>query len=84
MLFRRFSALPRTFPARKPFVTLCISQRGFRASAVASSDDSPRVVGVKYVDVRSDTVTKPTAQMSLAMMDAQVGDDVFGEGVCLC
>ncbi len=31
------------------------------------------------VDLRSDTVTKPTAGMLEAMMNAKVGDDVFGE-----
>ncbi|MES2827795.1 MAG: GntG family PLP-dependent aldolase [Bacteroidota bacterium] len=31
------------------------------------------------VDLRSDTVTKPTAGMLDAMMSAKVGDDVFGE-----
>lgn len=31
------------------------------------------------VDLRSDTVTKPTAGMLEAMMSASVGDDVFGE-----
>src|ERR1700753_70079 len=31
------------------------------------------------VDLRSDTVTKPTAGMLEAMMNAPVGDDVFGE-----
>jgi threonine aldolase len=31
------------------------------------------------VDLRSDTVTKPTPGMMEAMMNAQVGDDVFGE-----
>ncbi|XP_043280160.1 probable low-specificity L-threonine aldolase 2 isoform X2 [Venturia canescens] len=31
------------------------------------------------VDLRSDTVTKPSKAMRLAMMDAAVGDDVFGE-----
>ena len=31
------------------------------------------------VDLRSDTVTKPTPQMLEAMMSARVGDDVFGE-----
>ena len=30
-------------------------------------------------DLRSDTVTKPSAQMLDAMMSANVGDDVFGE-----
>lgn len=31
------------------------------------------------IDLRSDTVTKPTAAMKQAMMDAEVGDDVMGE-----
>ncbi len=31
------------------------------------------------VDLRSDTVTKPTLAMRRAMADADVGDDVFGE-----
>lgn len=31
------------------------------------------------VDLRSDTVTKPTAGMRAAMMAAEIGDDVFGE-----
>lgn len=32
-----------------------------------------------FIDLRSDTVTKPTKGMLEAMMNAQVGDDVFGE-----
>ncbi len=31
------------------------------------------------IDLRSDTVTKPTDAMRKAMADAEVGDDVFGE-----
>src|SRR6185503_4770657 len=31
------------------------------------------------IDLRSDTVTKPTAGMLEAMMTAKIGDDVFGE-----
>jgi len=31
------------------------------------------------MDFRSDTVTRPTAAMKQAMMDAPVGDDVFGD-----
>ena len=30
-------------------------------------------------DLRSDTVTKPTPEMRRAMMEAEVGDDVYGE-----
>ncbi len=32
-----------------------------------------------YIDLRSDTVTKPTAAMRTAMVQAEVGDDVYGE-----
>ena len=34
---------------------------------------------MKVVDLRSDTLTRPTAEMSRAMAEADVGDDVFGE-----
>ncbi len=40
-------------------------------------DDVTRVDGI--VDLRSDTVTKPTAEMRRAMAEAEVGDDVYGE-----
>lgn len=33
----------------------------------------------RTIDVRSDTVTRPTAAMLEAMMHAEVGDDVYGE-----
>jgi threonine aldolase len=32
-----------------------------------------------YIDLRSDTVTKPTPAMRKSMAEAEVGDDVFGE-----
>lgn len=34
---------------------------------------------MKYIDLRSDTVTKPSKGMREAMANAEVGDDVFGE-----
>ncbi len=34
---------------------------------------------MKIVDLRSDTVTRPTKEMREAMFRAEVGDDVFGE-----
>jgi len=34
---------------------------------------------VKTIDLRSDTVTKPTPAMRRAMAEAEVGDDVYGE-----
>ena len=32
-----------------------------------------------YIDLRSDTVTRPTPAMRRAMSEAKVGDDVFGD-----
>ncbi|MEJ2099747.1 MAG: beta-eliminating lyase-related protein [Desulfobacterales bacterium] len=32
-----------------------------------------------FIDLRSDTMTKPTEAMRKAMAEAEVGDDVFGE-----
>jgi threonine aldolase len=34
---------------------------------------------MKWIDLRSDTVTKPTKPMLDAMVNAKVGDDVYGE-----
>ena len=34
---------------------------------------------MKPIDLRSDTITKPTESMRRAMASAEVGDDVFGE-----
>ncbi|HUA63907.1 MAG TPA: GntG family PLP-dependent aldolase [Verrucomicrobiae bacterium] len=34
---------------------------------------------MNVIDLRSDTVTKPTSAMRRAMMEAEVGDDVYGE-----
>jgi threonine aldolase len=41
------------------------------------NERGPREKGV--VDLRSDTVTRPTAAMRAAMAAAEVGDDVYGE-----
>ncbi|MGN5041150.1 low-specificity L-threonine aldolase [Aeromonas sp. 3P] len=34
---------------------------------------------MRYIDLRSDTVTQPTGAMRQAMLHAEVGDDVYGE-----
>jgi threonine aldolase len=34
---------------------------------------------MKYIDLRSDTVTKPSPEMRRAIATAEVGDDVFGD-----
>src|ERR1041385_410622 len=40
---------------------------------------APRPMTLPPVDLRSDTVTRPTAAMRRAMAEAEVGDDVFGD-----
>ena len=34
---------------------------------------------MRYIDLRSDTVTMPTEEMRKAMAEAPVGDDVYGD-----
>lgn len=34
---------------------------------------------IRVVDLRSDTISKPTQEMKEAMMSAEIGDDVYGE-----
>jgi len=42
------------------------------------SDSSPSVIN-SVIDLRSDTVTKPSPEMRRAMFEAEVGDDVYAE-----
>ncbi len=48
-----------------------------RAARDQNVDD--RLREMRPIDLRSDTVTRPTAAMRQAMANAEVGDDVFGE-----
>jgi len=41
--------------------------------------DEPASVAPRVIDLRSDTVTRPTPAMRRAMAEAEVGDDVYGE-----
>ncbi|MCU1285491.1 MAG: L-threonine aldolase [Acidobacteriales bacterium] len=45
----------------------------------ALAEESPVTKPNAVVDLRSDTVTKPTQEMRRAMVEAEVGDDVYGE-----
>lgn len=38
---------------------------------------------MRYIDLRSDTVTQPTDAMRQVMLHAEVGDDVYGEDPCV-
>jgi threonine aldolase len=42
------------------------------------------VLALKYIDLRSDTVTQPTEEMREAMAKAIVGDDVYGDDPTIC
>src|SRR6185369_12843337 len=50
----------------------------------ANAEDTRRFRGIlpglmSVIDLRSDTVTKPSPEMRRAMAEAEVGDDVFGD-----
>lgn len=64
----------------RPRYPTCARLAYFRIMASSSSDSQlqPRPADL-LVDLRSDTVTVPTAAMRDAMNAAPVGDDVFGE-----
>ncbi|MGB9030597.1 MAG: low specificity L-threonine aldolase [Acidobacteriaceae bacterium] len=48
-------------------------------TAVLTENGPAASVPVAVIDLRSDTVTKPTPPMRAAMAAAEVGDDVYGE-----
>jgi threonine aldolase len=48
-------------------------------STATKPDQIEKTYAAAVVDLRSDTVTKPTPAMRRAMAEAEVGDDVYGE-----
>jgi threonine aldolase len=48
-------------------------------TSVADSETAAREHLKTAIDLRSDTVTKPSPEMRQAMFEAEVGDDVYGE-----
>ena len=45
----------------------------------SSAADNRSKAANSFIDLRSDTVTKPSPEMRHAMFEAEVGDDVYGE-----
>jgi threonine aldolase len=45
----------------------------------SSANDNGPKAPASFIDLRSDTVTKPSPEMRRAMFEAEVGDDVYGE-----
>src|ERR1700720_1424801 len=56
---------------------MSITKERINPIRTASEENSREVL--PPVDLRSDTVTKPTPEMRRAMAEAEVGDDVYGE-----
>src|SRR6267143_4188800 len=66
-----YTASIRKVSAHEPFLETITETRTIQETG----DD----LTTTYVDLRSDTVTRPTPAMRRAMAEAEVGDDVFGE-----
>src|SRR3954470_7072279 len=49
------------------------------STAITKPEQIKQAHTAAIVDLRSDTVTKPTPAMRRAMAEAEVGDDVYGE-----
>ena len=52
-------------------MALAVYRPGIQMTGISSTDE--------FIDLRSDTVTRPTQAMRDAMKNAAVGDDVFGD-----
>src|SRR5512135_2796197 len=48
-------------------------------TSTTAKENADQRARITTVDLRSDTVTRPTAEMRRAMAEAEVGDDVYGE-----
>ena len=61
---------------------IAITARQFSSMYTSGIDcdfDEVERSGIRVVDLRSDTVTKPSKAMREAMAAAKVGDDVYGD-----
>jgi hypothetical protein len=57
-------------PARKSALSINLAR---------NRNEYPMNVFEMKIDLRSDTITRPTREMQEAMWSAEVGDDVFGD-----
>ena len=60
-------------------VRLTITGNGRGSTKSRPTRDEERMMQRPPIDLRSDTVTRPTPAMRRAMAEAEVGDDVYGE-----
>ena len=81
-----FAAIPHLLRSSKllrsgKLEKIAITARQFSSMYTSGIDcdfDEERS-GIRVVDLRSDTVTKPSKAMREAMAAAEVGDDVYGD-----
>ena len=78
MLTRARPLLRHAASAHRPYYNLATSVGRQMEREPGEEERGPRREP-RVADLRSDTVTKPTAEMLCAMLDAPVGDDVYGD-----
>ncbi|XP_035679756.1 probable low-specificity L-threonine aldolase 2 isoform X1 [Branchiostoma floridae] len=71
-------SLPLCKGTRRTFIPVQLYQKTMSMYQGGGSN-SPDDGTVRVIDMRSDTITKPTPAMRRAMAEAEVGDDVYGE-----
>ena len=82
-LFASISHLLRSYRSKLlqsgKLVKIAITPRKFSSMYTSGIDFDEERSGISVVDLRSDTVTKPSKAMREAMAAAEVGDDVYGD-----
>lgn len=76
------AALRGIIAARNPWKSIATGSscvRGYHHTGKAGIPGPGGAANTRVVDLRSDTVTKPTPAMRQAMASAEVGDDVMEE-----
>ena len=56
-----------------------VSRQRMSSAPVSASPSSPSLSGVRVIDMRSDTLTKPTESVRRAMYEGTIEDDVYRE-----
>lgn len=77
VIFSPSRPLHSPWPPSVSFSTIPRSTSSYDDPLTESQSSPPQ--SVRLADFRSDTVTKPTPEMYISILDAQVGDDVYGE-----
>ena len=71
--------MPRATALRRCVAAAALASAAGLAASSSARAGAASLSAAPVVDLRSDTVTQPTASMRAAMAAAEVGDDVFGD-----